>query len=246
MSVLRWLHEFTSSIGLNLTLLYDPFDQNRFLLGFITTLELTALSLLLSLVIGVIGAWAQGARNRLLRVGMAAYIQLFRNTPSIIQLYLFYFGVGSYITAIGPDGIRVPIVSAFAWAVFCFSIYSGAFNVEILRAGIEAVPRSTIEAAEALGYSRLKAYLYIILPLAFRVSLPALTNNFVNLAKGTTVAYAIGVPELLYVSSQIWSDSLNVPEMMNILLIVYVGIVGLLVYAMTKLERRLRFPGMGA
>ena len=108
-----------------------------------------------------------------------------------------------------------------------------------------AVPRSTVEAAEALGYSRLQAYLYVVLPLAFRVSLPALTNNFVNLVKGTTVAYAIGVPELLYVSSQIWSDSLNVPEMMNVLLIVYVALVGLLVYAMTKLERLFRVPGMG-
>lgn len=245
MTALQWLHELNHSLGINLTLLYDPFDQKRFLKGLLTTLELTGLSLMLGLAIGIVGAWLQGARSRLLRIGVSSYIQLFRNTPSIIQLYFFYFGVGSYITAAGPDGVQVPIVSGFAWAVFCFSIYSGAFNTEILRAGIEAVPRSTIEAAEALGYDRFNAYLHVVLPLAFRVSLPALTNNFVNLVKGTALAYAIGVPELLYESSQIWADSLNVPEMMNVLLVTYVALVGAFVFAMTKLERLLRVPGIG-
>jgi polar amino acid transport system permease protein len=137
----------------------------------------------------------------------------------------------------------VPLVSNFAWAVIGLSLYAGAFNVEIFRAGIEAVPRETVEAAEALGYSRLKAYVFVILPLAFRISLPALNNNLVNLIKTTTVAYAIAVPEMLYVANQIWSDELNVPEMMNTLLIIYVGLVGILVYAMTRWERATRIPG---
>ena len=119
-------------------------------------------------------------------------------------------------------GISVPLVSNFTWAVICLSLYAGAFNVEIFRAGIEAVPRETVEAAESLGYSRLKAYVFVILPLAFRISLPALNNNLVNLIKTTTIAYAIAVPEMLYVANQIWSDELNVPEMMNMLLIIYV------------------------
>lgn len=245
MSVLQSLHEFNDSLGINLTLLYDPFDQKRFLNGLRTTLSLSFLSLVFGLLIGIAGAGAQGARNRVFRAAISSYIQLFRNTPSIIQLYFFYFGLGSYITAIGPDGIRVPLVSGFAWAVFCFSIYGGAFNVEILRAGIDAVPRATVEAAEALGYDRLRTYLYVVLPLAFRVSLPALTNNAVNLIKGTALAYAIGVPELLYASSQIWADSLNVTVMMNVLLITYVALVGMFVFLMTRLERWLRVPGIG-
>lgn len=245
MEILKWIHDFNTSLGINVTLTYDPFDQNRFVNGIITTIELTALSLVFGLLIGIVGAWAQGARSRIIRYSMSSYIQLFRNTPSLIQLYFFYFGVGSYLTAVSSDGINAPIISGFTWAVLCFSIYSGAFNTEILRAGIEAVPRSTLEAAESLGYTRLGAYLHVILPLAFRISLPAMTNNFVNLAKQTSVAYAIGVPELLYVSSQIWADSLNVPEMMNVMLLTYVTLVGLLVLAMTRLERALRVPGIG-
>jgi polar amino acid transport system permease protein len=105
------------------------------------------------------------------------------------------------------------------------------------------VPRETVEAAEGLGYSRLRAYLYVILPLAFRISLPALNNNLVNLVKTTTIAYAIAVPEMLYVANQIWSDESNVPEMMNVLLIIYVSLVGVLVFVMGRWERAMRVPG---
>lgn len=82
-------------------------------------------------------------------------------------------------------------------AIISLSFFAGAFNVEIFRSGIEAVPVATIEASEALGMSRLQIYRYVALPLAFRVSLPALNNNLVNLVKTTTQAFAIAVPELL-------------------------------------------------
>ncbi len=134
----------------------------------------------------------------------------------------------------------------FTWAVISLSFFAGSFNVEIFRSGIEAVPTSTIEAAESLGYTRLKAYIHIVFPLAFRVCLPALNNNLVNLVKTTTLAFAIAVPEMLYVSSQIWSDNVNVREMMTFLLIAYVGLVGVLVWAMNCWERAIKIPGYGS
>jgi polar amino acid transport system permease protein len=100
-----------------------------------------------------------------------------------------------------------------------------------------------VEAAESLGYSRLQAYVHVVLPLAFRISLPALNNNLVNLVKTTTLAYAIGVPELLYAAAQIWSEVLNVRETMTALLVIYVALVGVLVWAMGRWERALRIPG---
>jgi polar amino acid transport system permease protein len=236
----RLLHETT---GIKLTIFYDAFDRARFFYGFLTSVRLMSLCLVLSVVIGVVGAWVQGSRLRLLRLATQGYIQLFRNTPPLVQLYFFYFALGSYLKVATSTGLSVPLVSNFTWAVICLSLYAGAFNVEIFRAGIEAVPRETIEAAESLGYTRLKAYFYIILPLAFRISLPALNNNLVNLIKTTTISYAIAVPEMLYVANQIWSDESNVPEMMNVLLVVYVSLVGLLVFVMGKWERALRVPG---
>jgi polar amino acid transport system permease protein len=238
-----WFRELYASTGIKLTIFYDAFDRARFVNGFLTSLRLMALCIAASVAIGVIGAFLQGSRAVLIRVTMAAYIQLFRNTPPLIQLYFFYFALGSYLRVTNEMGLAVPIVSNFTWAAICLSLYAGAFNVEIFRAGIEAVPKETSDAAEALGYSRVGAYIHVILPLAFRISLPALNNNLVNLVKTTTIAYAIAVPEMLYVANQIWSDELNVPEMMNVLLAVYVTLVGIVVYAMGRWERAMRVPG---
>jgi polar amino acid transport system permease protein len=237
----RWLNDH---YGINFSFFYDSFDRDRLLLGIWTTVELSCLCLVLSLVIGVVGAWLQGSRFTLLRRLMQGYIQFFRNTPPLVQLTFFYFAVGGLLPRVADaSGQAVPLVSSFGWAVLSFSFFAGAFNVEIFRAGIEAVPRTTIEAAESLGYSRLKAYIYIVLPLAFRISLPALNNNLVNLVKTTTLAYAIGVPELLYAAAQIWSEQFNVWEMMNVLLVTYVVLVGVLVWGMARWERALRIPG---
>jgi polar amino acid transport system permease protein len=238
----RWLYDTT---GINLTIFYDPFDRKRFIGGFFTTVTLAGSCILLSVVIGILGAWLQGSRLRLTRHVVYWYIQFFRNTPPLVQLYFFYFGVGSLLTTANAAGTPVPMVSNVAWAIVSLSFFAGAFNVEIFRSGIEAVPRTTVEAAESLGFSRLRTYVLIVLPLAFRISLPALNNNLVNLVKTTTLAYAIAVPEMLYVSSQIWSDELNVPEMMNVLLLCYFALVGFLVYVMHRWERAIRVPGFG-
>jgi polar amino acid transport system permease protein len=238
-----WFRELYATTGIKLTIFYDAFDRARFVGGFLTSVRLMALCIVASVAIGVVGAWVQGSRLWLLRAATAAYIELFRNTPPLVQLYFFYFALGSYLRVTNDVGLAVPLVSNFTWAAIGLSLYAGAFNVEIFRAGIEAVPKETVEAAEALGYSRLRAYIHVLLPLALRVSLPALNNNLVNLVKTTTIAYAIAVPEMLYVANQIWSDELNVPEMMNVLLVVYVALVGIVVYVMGRWERAMRIPG---
>ena len=117
--------------------------------------------------------------------------------------------------------------------------------MELVQAGVEAVPKAMTEAAESLGYSCSQVFRLVVLPLAVRVTMPAMTNNLVNLVKTTTLAYAIAVPELVYMSAQIWSEQVNVPEMMIVLLICYVGIVGIINQAMQWLETRLRVPGFG-
>jgi polar amino acid transport system permease protein len=232
-----------ATTGIKLTIFYDAFDRTRFFNGFLTSVRLMSLCIVASVAIGVVGAWAQGSRLRFLRAVTEGYIQFFRNTPPLVQLYFFYFALGAYLRTTNAAGLQVPLVSNFTWAAVGLSLYAGAFNVEIFRAGIEAVPKETAEAAEALGYSRLGAYLHVTLPLAFRISLPALNNNLVNLVKTTTIAYAIAVPEMLYVANQIWSDELNVTEMMNVLLLIYVALVGILVFVMGRWERAMRIPG---
>jgi polar amino acid transport system permease protein len=226
--------------GINVSIAYDAYDRDRFILGLWTTLYLSVVCIGLSLAIGVLGAWLQGARSAVVRGAVQGFVQLFRNTPPLVQLLFFYFGLGTALGALTGGG---SFLSSVGWAIVSFSLFAGAFNVEIFRAGIEAVPAATREAAESLGYSRLGAYRHVVLPLALRISLPALGNNLVNLVKTTTLAYAIAVPELLYASAQIWSEVLNVREMMNVLLVSYILYVAALVFVLGRVERALRVPG---
>jgi polar amino acid transport system permease protein len=242
-----WFRELYESTGINLVFIYESFGRARMIKGFWLTIYLSFVTMALSIVIGIIGAWLKGARSLLVRYGVDGFISLFRNTPPLVQIYFFYFGLGFLLPRVYSlaSGAMIPLVSNIQWAILSLSLFAGAFNIEIFRSGAEAVPHSMIEAAESLGYTRGQIYLSIVLPLALRNCLPALGNNLVNLVKTTNLAYAIAVPELMYVSREIWSDAGNVPEMMIFLLLVYVGLVALLVAGLNWLERALQIPGYG-
>jgi len=190
----------------------------------------------------------QNSPSRWVRAFVQGYIQFFRNTPPFVQLLFFYFALGQFTPAVtGPDGwTEIPIISNVGWAIISLSFFAGAFNVEIFRAGIEAVPESTQEASSALGFSRLQTYKEVVLPLAFRVSLPALNNNLVNLVKTTTQAIGIAVPELLYQSVSIWNDypSALYPTML-LLFFSFIFLVGILVFGMHRWEKAMHIPGYG-
>ncbi|MGI9512980.1 MAG: amino acid ABC transporter permease [Anderseniella sp.] len=231
----------------NFIYLYDPVQTERVLTGLWMTIKLSVVCVALSVVIGIVGAWLQGSPIRWLRMLVQGYIQFFRNTPPLVQLLFFYFALGQFTPTYSPDGwLEVPIISNVGWAILSLSFFAGAFNVEIFRSGIEAVPDSTKEAADALGMNRLQIYRYVVLPLAFRVSLPSLNNNLVNLVKTTTQAIVIAVPELLYQLVSIYNDySTAQNACMVLMFIVYIVLVGILVMGMNKWERNMRIPGYG-
>lgn len=244
--VADFFRTLNATTGWNFSIFYDAFDARRFWSAFWVTAQLAGISVVCSVMIGIVGAFVQSVRFAPLRWLVNGYIAFFRNTPPLVQMYFFFFALGAITPTARDDiGMDVPIVSSFVWALVALSFFAAAFNVEIFRSGIEAIPRATIEAAESLGYSKLRAYVFIVIPLAFRICLPSLNNNLVNLIKTTTLAYAIGVPEMLYVANQIWSDTLNVVEMMNVLLILYIGLVSLLVWLMHRWEKAIRMPGYG-
>ena len=231
----------------NFIFFYDSVQADRVIEGFWTTIELSVICVFLSVVIGIVGAWMQNQSNMFLRWIVQVYIQFFRNTPPLIQLMFFYFALGQFTPTYSPDGwLEVPIISNVGWAIISLSFFAGSFNVEIFRAGIEAVPDSTKEASEALGFSQLQTYRYIVLPLAFRVSLPALNNNLVNLVKTTTQAMAIAVPELLYQMVSIYNDySTSMNASMLLLFFVYIMLVAILVFGMYRWEKAMTIPGYG-
>ena len=231
----------------NFIFFYDPTQSDRVIQGLWMTLELSVICVILSVVIGILGAWLQGAPSKTVRIIVQGYIQFFRNTPPLVQLLFFYFALGQFTPTYSPDGwLEVPIISNVGWAIISLSFFAGAFNVEIFRAGIESVPESTQEAAEALCMNRAQIFRYVVFPLAFRVSLPALNNNLVNLVKTTTQALAIAVPELLYQMISIYNDySTAQYACMLVLFFAYIVLVGVLVFGMNHWERKIKVPGYG-
>ncbi|MBK5571102.1 amino acid ABC transporter permease [Ensifer sp. SSB1] len=231
--------------GWNFIIFYDEYEYSRFVSGVSESLQLILCALILSLLVGAAGAWLQTSRSKAVQIFVNGYIQLFRNTPPMVQMLFFYFALGAYTPQVDLGGYYEPAITAFGWALIALGIFGGAFNVEILRAGLEAVPTSMVEGADSLGFSRLQTFLYVKLPLAVRVSLPALTSNLVSLAKTTSLAYVISVPEVTYTLNQVWSDNVNVPEMMLVLFVFYIATVSLIGGFLHFVERRLAIPGYG-
>jgi len=231
----------------NFIFFYEERQWNKVVSGLWMTIKLSIICVIFSVIIGIVGAAMQGAKSALARAIVQGYIQFFRNTPPFVQLLFFYFALGRFTPTYSPDGwLEVPIISNVGWAIISLSFFAGAFNVEIFRAGVQAVPESTVEASESLGFTRIQSYRYVVLPLALRVSIPALNNNLVNLVKTTTQAFAIAVPELLYQSVTIWNDFPSAQNpMMLVLFVSYLTLVGILVMGMNKWERQMRIPGYG-
>jgi polar amino acid transport system permease protein len=228
---------------LNFTIVHDAFDQSRFIDAIGLTASLSVACIALSTLVGLVLALLHEARGRPTKVIIELFVSFFRNTPPLVQLYFFFFGFSALLSGLGGGG---PVVSATAWAVISLSLFIGALNTETFRAGIEAIPKGYIEGANALGLKRGIIVWKIVLPLAVRSALPSLTNNLVELIKATSYAYAIAVPEVLYVSSQIWATEFNVIEMMIVLFVTYFTLIGGLIYLMRFLEHRFALPGFGS
>ena len=232
----------------NFIFFYEYDQWERVVSGFWVTIQLSISCVILSVLIGIFGAWAQSSPYKKLRLFTQGYIQFFRNTPPLIQLLFFYFALGQFTpTVTGSDGwTETPVISSVGWAVISLSLFAGAFNVEIFRSGIEAVSNSTKEAASALGFSSIQTYRYVVFPLALRISLPSLNNNLVNLVKTTTQAIVIAVPELLYEMISIYNDYASAQNAaMTFLFFAYIGLVGIVVLGMSRWEKNLKVPGVG-
>lgn len=234
-------------LNLNYSWLSDPTYQTWIKDGILNTIRLSLLCIIFSLIIGLIGVWVQDSGVKWLDRIIQGYIQLFRNTPPLVQLFFIFFVLASILPKIydPSTGGDKPLLGSFSTAVIALSLFAGAFNIEIFRSGIDAIPDTTIEASKSLGFSRNQCFFLITFPLAFRICLRALNNNLVNLIKTTTLASTIATPELLYYARQIYADNFATLEVMLFIWLVYVILVGILVTFMHWLERKLSIPGYG-
>lgn len=242
MGVLQTLVDAAARLGLNYQFLLDDYARGNLIDGVLTTLALCALAMLGSLLVGVLLAAALVSRRGWLSLPARVFVEVTRNTPTLVQLYCAFLVLNMLLTqAVGTGNPFTP----FAWVVIVIALHKGAFHAESLRAGIEAVPAVTLEAAGSLGLSRRQLLYYVQLPLGVRFALPALVNNLIDLVKATAVASAIAVNDVTYAAIMVWTQSDNVIELMVLLL----GFYGLLSFVVNcagrALEARLRMPGYG-
>lgn len=199
------------------------------------TLEIGAISIALSLLVALLCCCVQVLKLPLLSPLVRAYVELARNTPVLIQLLFVYFALPS-------AGLKL---SGFSAAIIALTFMGGAYLSEVLRAGIEAVPRAQIEAGQALGLSRWQQLRYVILPQAGVFSLPALFANFIYLLKETTVVSAVAVPELLYTTKSYIALYYKTYEMLAVMTALCVLLFVPLSIFLRLLEKRLRHAQFG-
>lgn len=174
----------------------DVFAAWEFLLeGLALTLELSLVTMAIGLVIGLAGAAARVYGAPWLKRIVAVYVETIRNTPLIVQLFLIFFGLPS-------AGLKFDANTA---AMIALSINLGAYSIEIIRAGLEAIPRSQIEAGQSLGLSPLQIYRYVIIFPAIKMMFPALSSQFVLLMLATSVVSQISAQDLFHMASIIQS-----------------------------------------
>ncbi|GGE19770.1 putative glutamine ABC transporter permease protein GlnM [Marinithermofilum abyssi] len=203
--------------------------QQDFIDGFSVTLSASLLALILSLIVGTFVALARISPIRLLQGLGTAYVEFFRNTPLVIQVFFFAMGLPS----IGVD------ISEFAAGALGLSVYTGAFIAEAIRAGIQSVPKGQMEAARSSGMSYMQAMRYVVLPQAFKIVIPPLGNQFVNLVKNSSVLAIIAGGDLLYHADLVYSQIFNVTMVYGFVALLYLVITLPLSYGVNRLERRL-------
>ncbi|ABO49267.1 amino acid ABC transporter membrane protein, PAAT family [Desulforamulus reducens MI-1] len=175
------------------------------MMGLKLTIQLTSLAVFFGCIIGLFVGLGKMSRIKLIKIPAITYIEFFRGSPLLVQLFLIYFGL--------PQILGHP-VDRFWSAVAVLSLNSGAYCAEIFRAGIQSIEKGQMEAARSLGMTHIQAMRYVILPQAFKRVIPPLGNEFIAMMKDTSLVSVIGMAELarsgqLYISTtykafQIW------------------------------------------
>lgn len=168
------------------------------------TLGLFAITLLLSMPLGLLLSFVRASRFRVLRGILGVYIWLMRGTPLLLQLYFFYYGL-TFIPYVG----QYLVMERFTAACVAFVLNYTAYYCEIFRGGLLSVDKGQYEAAQVLGFNGWQTATRIVIPQMFRVSLPSLGNECINLVKDTSLITVIGVTEILYFAKSAVNRDVN-------------------------------------
>ncbi len=206
--------------------------------GFVVTLQISGLSLFFALLIGTLIAVCRMSAFRPLVWFGALYTEFFRNTPLLVQILFWYFGSDAILPEFCKEWLYQQNME-FAAGVIALSIYTSAFIAEELRSGVNAIPRTQIEASRACGLSFLQSMGYVVLPQAFRIIIPPLISQALNLFKNSSLCMVIGVAELTYMARQIESHTARVFEPFTVSTVLYLTVSLLVSFLITQYNARM-------
>ena len=193
--------------------------------GLVLTVQLSALGMVLSLVLGGMIGLGRRAEATPLRWLCGAYIEFFRNIPLIVQLFFWYFAVG---------------LEAFPAAVIGLTVYTSAYIAEVIRSGLQSIPRTQIEAARSFGMTPFQVIRHVVLPQALMRVIPPLGVEFINVIKNSSIAMTISVTELTFQTQQIESLTFRGFEAATAITLLYVLLALTIVLLMAAIERVVR------
>ncbi len=215
--------------------------------GLLLTLALTAVSMLTGILLGVVFAVMRGSPNRLLSGAAGVYIWFFRGTPLLVQL-VFWFNLsalyprivvgvpfgGPELTALNANALISPMTAAFLG----LALNEAAYMAEIVRAGIVSVPAGQLQAASALGFTRMTTMRRIVLPQAMRVIIPPTGNQTISMLKTSSLVSVLAIPELLYSAQIVYARTFQTIPLLIVVSIWYLALTSVLTVAQGKIERR--------
>lgn len=191
--------------------------------GLIVTLKLSLAGIILSFLLGLIVAVMRMSHLKLFRWSACVFLEFTRNTPLLVQIFFWYFGSYKLL----PTAVNEWLNNTgfeFAAGLIALTIYTSAFIAEDIRSGVLSIPKEQMEASMSSGFSYLRSMQYIILPQAVRITVPPLVNQFLNLAKNSSLAMTIGVMELTYQARQVESYTFKGFEAFTAATLVYLAI----------------------
>ena len=207
-------------------------NRQELLDGLLNTLKVSVFAIAGSFSIGLVLGAARAHRIPVVSQLTAAYVEVIRNTPILVQIFMIFYGLPQF--GIVFDQFTVAWLSVMLWG--------GAFNSENFRAGFGAVSNRHREAAYALGFGPLATFLNVTLPIGGRIALPSSINTYISVVKNTSLMYVIGYAELTTTALNISNLSLQTTEALTVLGIVYLALVWSLSAAIRLLEARLALP----
>ncbi len=211
--------------------------------GIWTTLRLSALAWCIACALGILSGALRTLPLGPLRLLSAAYVEFFRNVPLLVWLFFWYFGVPQLLPRGAQDWLNAH-GPEFWCAVAGLSVYHGARMSEVIRAGIQSIPKTLLEASVATGLTVRAAYRLVIVPIALRLIVPPLTNESLNLLKNSSLAMTIGVAELTFMTRQIETYTAKAFEALAAGTLIYLVLCLGIAAIMSRVEDAFRIPGL--